>query len=175
MTALPEVTGVGRTDVEVTVVIRVSAPGTRVVDTAGRLAAALRSALDLRDADVVVDLRDADVVVDVPAPRAEPVLRILVDSRRVLHRGAPVQLTRLEFDLLHHLCTHPHRVHRRASLMSTVWGTRTVVDTRTVDVHVRRIRHKLGEAASIITTVRGVGYRLDHAGEVVVERDAPMA
>ncbi|MFI9009287.1 winged helix-turn-helix domain-containing protein [Actinosynnema sp. NPDC053489] len=163
MTALREVTDTDGTDVEVTVVIRVSAPGTRAADTAGRLAAALRSALDLPGADVVVDL---------PVTRSEPELRILVDSRRVLRRGVPVELTRLEFDLLLHLCANPHRVHRRTSLMASVWRTKTVVDTRTVDVHVRRIRHKLGDAASFITTVRGVGYRLDHAGEVVVERDA---
>ncbi|MFJ6672833.1 winged helix-turn-helix domain-containing protein [Actinosynnema sp. NPDC091369] len=164
MTALPEVTGFDAADVEVTVLIRVSAPAARVADTAGRLAEALRSALDLPRSDVVVDL---------PVARARPVLRVLVDSRRVLHRGVPVELTRLEFDLLHHLCANPHRVHRRAALMASVWGTTSTVDTRTVDVHVRRLRHKLGEAASIITTVRGVGYRVDHAGEVVVERDAP--
>jgi two-component system, OmpR family, phosphate regulon response regulator PhoB len=164
VTALREVTDIDVADVEVTVVIRVSGRGTRAADTAGRLAAALRSALDLPGADVVVDL---------PVARAEPVLRILVDSRRVLHRGVPVELTRLEFDLLHHLCANPRRVHRRTSLMASVWGTKSIVDTRTVDVHVRRIRHKLGDAASIITTVRGVGYRVDHGGEVVVERDAP--
>ncbi|MFD1146588.1 winged helix-turn-helix domain-containing protein [Saccharothrix hoggarensis] len=158
MSASPDVT-----TVEVTVLIRVSAPGSRVVDTAGRLAEALRSALDLPDADVVVEL---------PVRRAEPALRVLVDSRRVLHRGVPVELTRLEFDLLHHLCAHPRQVHRRSSLMSKVWGVAGFVDTRTVDVHVRRIRRKLGDAAGVITTVRGVGYRVDSAADVVVERDA---
>jgi two-component system, OmpR family, phosphate regulon response regulator PhoB len=148
---------------ELTVVIRVSATGPQVADAAGRLAAALRSALDLPGTDVVVDL---------PVRRVEPVVRILADSRRVLHRGVPVELTRLEFDLLHHLCANPSQVHRRTSLMASVWGTTTYVDTRTVDVHVRRIRHKLGDSASIITTVRGVGYRVDHAADVVVERDA---
>ncbi|MEU4743483.1 winged helix-turn-helix domain-containing protein [Actinosynnema sp. NPDC023658] len=164
-----EVAGVERADVEVTVVIRISAPGPRVVDAAGRLAEALRSALALPGADVVVSN-----VVDLPVPRVDPELRILVDSRRVLLRGVPVALTRLEFDLLHHLCANPHRVHRRTALMTDVWRARSVVDTRTVDVHVRRLRHKLGDAASIITTVRGVGYRLDHAGEVVVERGAVL-
>ncbi|XVS66863.1 winged helix-turn-helix domain-containing protein [Actinosynnema sp. CA-299493] len=160
MTALPEVA-----EVEVRVVIRVSATGPRVVDAAGRLAEALRSALDLSDADVVVDPE---------VERVEPELRILADSRRVLRRGVPVELTRLEFDLLHHLCANPHRVHRRTALMASVWRTKSIVDTRTVDVHVRRLRHKLGAAASIITTVRGVGYRVDHAGEVVVERETPV-
>jgi DNA-binding response OmpR family regulator len=59
--------------------------------------------------------------------------------------------------------------------MASVWRTKSIVDTRTVDVHVRRLRHKLGDAASIITTVRGVGYRVDHAGEVVVERETPVS
>ncbi|WP_308258287.1 winged helix-turn-helix domain-containing protein [Saccharothrix obliqua] len=158
MKAIPEVTSV-----DVTVVIRLSAPTGQVVDTAAQLAEALRAALDLSAADVVVDL---------PVPRAEPELRILVDSRRVLHRGVTVELTRLEFDLLHHLCTHPRQVHRRTSLMNSVWGTTTFVDTRTVDVHVRRIRRKLGDAASIITTVRGVGYRVDNPMAVSVEHDA---
>ncbi|ROP36731.1 winged helix-turn-helix domain-containing protein [Saccharothrix texasensis] len=160
MTALPEVA-----EVEVRVVVRVSATGPRVADAAGRLAEALRSALDLSEADVVLDP---------PVARVEPELRIIADSRRVLRRGVPVELTRLEFDLLHHLCANPHRVHRRTALMASVWRTKGIGDTRTVDVHVRRLRHKLGEAASVITTVRGVGYRVDHAGEVVVERETPV-
>ncbi|GAA3883916.1 hypothetical protein GCM10022243_55820 [Saccharothrix violaceirubra] len=148
---------------DVTVVIRLSAPSGQVVDTASKLAEALRSALDVPDTEVVVDL---------PLRRIDPPLRVMVDSRRVLHRGVPVELTRLEFDLLHHLCAHPRQVHRRTSLMTSVWGTTSFVDTRTVDVHVRRIRRKLGDAASLITTVRGVGYRVDDPFSVVVEHDA---
>ncbi|MDU0289189.1 winged helix-turn-helix domain-containing protein [Saccharothrix longispora] len=165
MRAFPDVA-----DVEVTVVIRLTAtaPATDAADAAGRLAEAIRSAFDAPfDAPF-----DAAVVVDLPAVRAEPRLRVLADSRRVLVRGAPVELTRLEFDLLHHLCAHPRQVHRRTALMARVWGATSFVDTRTVDVHVRRIRRKLGDAASVITTVRGVGYRVDDAGDVVVERDA---
>jgi DNA-binding response OmpR family regulator len=149
------------TTVEVTVSIRLT--GGRVVDTAARLASTLREALDVVDAP-------AEVVVELPVRRAD--LRILVDSRRVLHRGVDVELTRLEFDLLHHLCAHPRQVHRRTALMSSVWGASSFVDTRTVDVHVRRIRRKLGEAAALITTVRGVGYRVDDLFGVSVEHDA---
>ncbi|GAA1353326.1 hypothetical protein GCM10009660_53140 [Catellatospora bangladeshensis] len=163
--AIPDTTADDVTTVDVTVLIRLSAPTAQVVDTAAQFAEALRTALDLSDADV-------DVVVELPRPRAEPEVRILADSRRVLHRGVDVELTRLEFDLLHHLCTHPHQVHRRTSLMSSVWGSTSFVDTRTVDVHVRRIRRKLGEAASLITTVRGVGYRMDSPLAVSVEHDA---
>lgn len=146
---------------EVTVSIRLSAPPGQALDAATHLAETLREALDVPTTEVVVDL---------PVPRAD--LRILADSRRVLHRGRDVELTRLEFDLLHHLCTHPRQVHRRTALMSSVWGATSFVDTRTVDVHVRRIRRKLGEAASLITTVRGVGYRVDDLYPVSVERDA---
>jgi DNA-binding winged helix-turn-helix (wHTH) protein len=53
--------------------------------------------------------------------------------------------------------------------MHQVWGATSAVDTRTVDVHVRRIRRKLGEASAIIGTVRGVGYRVDQAHQVRVE------
>ncbi|MFD7657671.1 winged helix-turn-helix domain-containing protein [Actinosynnema sp. NPDC059797] len=155
------------TNVEVTIAIRLSAPPSQVVDGAQRFAEALRSALALPESDVVVELPVREL-----HRRAEPELRVLVDSRRVLHRGRPVELTRLEFDLLHHLCTHPRQVHRRASLMNSVWGGTSTVDTRTVDVHVRRLRRKLGDAASFITTVRGVGYRVDGSSDVVVERDA---
>ncbi|MEJ2853913.1 MULTISPECIES: winged helix-turn-helix domain-containing protein [unclassified Saccharothrix] len=156
------------TTVEVTVSIRLSAPSAQVMDAAAHLAETLREALDTPSAEVVVDF--AEAVTDLPLSHAE--LRILADSRRVLHRGRDVELTRLEFDLLHHLCTHPRQVHRRTALMNSVWGATSFVDTRTVDVHVRRIRRKLGEAASLITTVRGVGYRVNNPFAVSVEHDA---
>ncbi|MGM1059401.1 winged helix-turn-helix domain-containing protein [Saccharothrix sp. Mg75] len=168
MRASPDVT-----DVEVTVVLRLSAPATGAADAAGRLAEAIRSAFDaVFDGATGPARPDATVVVDLPVKRVEPRLRVLADSRRVLVRGAQVELTRLEFDLLHHLCAHPRQVHRRTALMARVWGTTSFADTRTVDVHVRRIRRKLGDVASVITTVRGVGYRVDDVGDVVVERDA---
>jgi two-component system, OmpR family, phosphate regulon response regulator PhoB len=53
--------------------------------------------------------------------------------------------------------------------MRQVWGATTVVDTRTVDVHVRRIRRKLGDGSAIIGTVRGVGYRVEQEHQVLVE------
>jgi two-component system phosphate regulon response regulator PhoB len=137
-----------------------------------RVTAAQASAVATRVADAVkAVLRQANVEVEVPPRANAPALRILPDSRRVLHRGEPVQLTRLEFDLLLHLCSQPKRVHRRASLMHQVWGATTAVDTRTVDVHVRRIRRKLGDGSAIIGTVRGVGYRVDQEHQVRVEQE----
>ncbi|MFF8656299.1 winged helix-turn-helix domain-containing protein [Streptomyces huasconensis] len=74
--------------------------------------------------------------------------------------GRPLDLTYLEFELLAHLVAHPHRVHTRDQLVSTVWGYGHVGDGRTVDVHVARLRRKLGaEHRGTIQTVRRVGYK----------------
>ncbi|WNV89117.1 winged helix-turn-helix domain-containing protein [Umezawaea sp. Da 62-37] len=151
---------------DVTLVIRVTAP--RASRVANRVADALKAALGQAAVDAV-DVSAVDVAI--PTQRSGPAVRVFPDSRRVLHRGVPVELTRLEFDLLLHLCSQPRRVHRRAALMHQVWGATTVVDTRTVDVHVRRIRRKLGDAAGVIGTVRGVGYRMDQEHQVRVERE----
>lgn len=106
------------------------------------------------------------------APDA-PSLYLCTGSRLVLRDGAPVPLTRREYDLFLFLCEHPRRVFSRAQLLRQVWGYDMVGTERTVDVHVRRLRVKLGEAARIIATVRGVGYRLDDdaAVQVVVRED----
>jgi two-component system, OmpR family, response regulator len=102
-----------------------------------------------------------------------PSLYLCTGSRLVLRDGAPVPLTRREYDLFLFLCEHPRRVFSRAQLLRQVWGYDMVGTERTVDVHVRRLRVKLGEAARIIATVRGVGYRLDDdaAVQVVVRED----
>lgn len=71
-----------------------------------------------------------------------------------------LDLTYLEFELLAHLVTHPHRVHTRDQLVTTVWGYGHVGDGRTVDVHIARLRRKLGtEHRRSIQTVRRVGYK----------------
>ncbi|MGW0122486.1 winged helix-turn-helix domain-containing protein [Streptomyces sp. NPDC003327] len=74
--------------------------------------------------------------------------------------GRALDLTYLEFELLAHLVAHPHRVHTRDQLVTTVWGYGHVGDGRTVDVHVARLRRKLGaEHRRTIQTVRRVGYK----------------
>lgn len=74
--------------------------------------------------------------------------------------GRELDLTYLEFELLAHLVTHPHRVHTRDQLVTTVWGYGHVGDGRTVDVHIARLRRKLGsEHRRAIQTVRRVGYK----------------
>lgn len=69
-----------------------------------------------------------------------------------------LDLTYKEFELLHFLAGHPGRVFTREQLLSEVWGSDYFGGTRTVDVHVRRLRAKLGEHEALIGTVRGVGY-----------------
>ncbi|WP_108986991.1 winged helix-turn-helix domain-containing protein [Streptomyces coelicoflavus] len=101
-----------------------------------------------------------------PAPdrsggRAEnPLVRIDPARRTAAVDGRDLDLTYLEFELLAHLVTHPHRVHTRDQLVTTVWGYGHVGDGRTVDVHVARLRRKLGaEHRRTIQTVRRVGYK----------------
>ena len=95
--------------------------------------------------------------------RAKTVGGVRLDpaTRSVSVQGDPVHLTSTEFDLLMHLMSRPGRVYTRDELLSAVWGYAAHGGTRTVDVHVAQVRGKLGEAASIIRTVRGVGYTAD--------------
>ncbi|MFE0253371.1 winged helix-turn-helix domain-containing protein [Streptomyces sp. NPDC059010] len=107
----------------------------------------------------------------VPADRQPPVAAVAdtggdplvtVDSvrRTAAVDGRELDLTYLEFELLAHLVAHPHRVHTRDQLVTTVWGYGHVGDGRTVDVHVARLRRKLGaEHRDAILTVRRVGYK----------------
>ena len=74
--------------------------------------------------------------------------------------GKIVHLTGLEFKLLRTLVQRRGRVQQRDRLLSDVWGYESLIDTRTVDTHVRRLREKLGKAGDVIETVRGFGYRL---------------
>ena len=86
---------------------------------------------------------------------------ILIDTarHRVSVAGKPVHLTSIEFKLLHTLLVKRGRVQSRDRLLNEVWGYESVIDTRTVDTHVRRLRAKLGKAGDAIETVRSFGYR----------------
>jgi DNA-binding response OmpR family regulator len=84
--------------------------------------------------------------------------------------GRTLDLTFKEFELLRFFATHPSRVFTREQLLSEVWGYDYFGGTRTVDVHVRRLRAKLGDMESLIGTVRNVGYRF-----TVHEDDAEQA
>jgi DNA-binding response OmpR family regulator len=90
-------------------------------------------------------------------------LRLEPDARQVTARGGtPVTLTKREFDLLYHLASHPKRVYTRVQLMGAVWGDAFPADTRTVTVHVRRLREKIEPDPArprYVRTVWGVGYK----------------
>ena len=80
------------------------------------------------------------------------------ESRTVTRKGEPVSLTRREFDLLQYLLENPNRVLTREQLLSQVWGFDYAGETNAVDVYISFLRNKLG--ASVVETVRGVGYIL---------------
>jgi len=83
-----------------------------------------------------------------------------VDHHRVTVQGGAIELTATEFKLLRVLMERKGRVQARDHLLLNVWNYETEIETRTVDTHVRRLREKLGAEASLIETVRGVGYRM---------------
>ena len=81
-------------------------------------------------------------------------------AHRVSFCGRELKTGPTEFKLLHYLMKHADRVHSRSNLLDRIWGDHVFIEERTVDVHIKRLREALGEAASMIETVRGAGYRL---------------
>jgi two-component system response regulator RegX3 len=89
-------------------------------------------------------------------------VRVDTDQRRVFVRGEEVHLRRKEFELLHLLVENAGRVLTRDVLIDRIWGSDYIGDTKTLDVHIKRLRSRVEEDPSepaLITTVRGVGYR----------------
>jgi len=100
-----------------------------------------------------------------PAEEGEEALTagdVVVDRARltVSVAGDPVDFTATELKLLSLLIERKGRVQSRDTLLNEVWGYESVIDTRTVDTHIRRLREKLGASADLIETVRGFGYRI---------------
>jgi two-component system phosphate regulon response regulator PhoB len=97
-----------------------------------------------------------------PNPDVIRVGDLMIDSTRfeVMVRGRRIDLTATEFRLVSLLAERRGRVQSREQLLRDVWQYDSLIDTRTVDTHVRRLREKLGPAADLIETVRGVGYRM---------------
>ena len=75
--------------------------------------------------------------------------------------GEEVMLTAKEFELLHYLMMNVGIVLQREQIMESVWGFTYAGESRTIDMHIKSLRQKLGEGGQIIKTIRGVGYRLD--------------
>ncbi|MFI6937858.1 winged helix-turn-helix domain-containing protein [Streptomyces sp. NPDC050418] len=98
-----------------------------------------------------------------PQDEAGPAARdaVRIDTARHVAEvdGRELDLTYLEFELLAYLVRRPHRVHARDALVTAVWGYHHVGDGRTVDVHIARLRRKLGAHRHRIVTVRRVGYK----------------
>jgi len=111
---------------------------------------------------LVIERAGAARAVDEPDEISSGDLTIDAGGYTARVRGRPLDLTYKEFELLKYIAQHPGRVFTRAQLLQEVWGYDYYGGTRTVDVHVRRLRAKLGpEREQLIGTVRNVGYRFD--------------
>ncbi|WP_329458626.1 winged helix-turn-helix domain-containing protein [Streptomyces sp. NBC_01497] len=87
-------------------------------------------------------------------------IRVDLEQRTAQVDGRPLDLTYLEFEVLAHFVAHPHLVHSRTQLLELIWGYHYAGDGRTVDVHIARLRRKLGPAhRTAIHTVRRAGYK----------------
>ncbi|MGV9455018.1 winged helix-turn-helix domain-containing protein [Streptomyces sp. NPDC003635] len=108
------------------------------------------------------EIRPVGAAVSAPARRTTADDAVRIDPARHVAEldGRELDLTYLEFALLAHLVQRPHHVHSRDALVAAVWGYAHIGDGRTVDVHIARLRRKLGEAhRHRIVTVRRVGYK----------------
>ena len=136
--------------------------GPAEIDTRIRLAVgAFTAAIESTDG-INAEIRQGDVVIDESTYTAKI-------------KGISLDLTFKEFELLKYLAQHPGRVFTRAQLLQEIWGYDYFGGTRTVDVHIRRLRSKLGpEFESIIGTVRNVGYRftIQNSGKETAEVNA---
>lgn len=86
-------------------------------------------------------------------------LRIAPEEYMVYLKDQPVVLAKKEFELLNYLASKPGRVFLRNEILNKIWGNEVIVGDRTIDVHIRKIRQKLG--IDCITTVKGVGYKFE--------------
>jgi len=96
-------------------------------------------------------------------------LRVDVDGHYVFVKQNEIHVSAIEMRLLVYLISYRGRVRSREDLLEDVWGYKPGVSTRTIDTHVKRLRDKLGEAGSLVETVRGTGYRLSAEFPVVIK------
>jgi DNA-binding response OmpR family regulator len=134
-----------------------------ILDTAGpaevdariRIVIGKDAIIQLAKIPSLKEIRSGDVVID-------------EDSYTAKIKGRTLDLTFKEFELLKYLAQHPGRVFSRSQLLQEIWGYDYFGGTRTVDVHIRRLRSKLGpEFESVIDTVRNVGYRFSTSNNPV--------
>lgn len=113
-------------------------------------------------ARVKSNLRKTEPVHEQAEANREIVIGPLVINREqysVTVKGKPVIFPKKEFEILSYLASNPGRVYPREKILNDVWGTDIYVVERTIDVHVRKIREKLGAYEDLIETIKGVGYR----------------
>jgi DNA-binding response OmpR family regulator len=147
-------------------------PRTAAADAPWSLTIEITVAGDVDDETLAV-LRDLRRLAARPAEQVAAaryldadLIRIHPDARAAIQGARTLALSRLEFDLLLFFAENPGRVFTREHLLSRVWGSDRAID-RTVDVHIRRLRAKAGEVP-LVTTVRGVGYRLADDARLLV-------
>jgi len=87
-------------------------------------------------------------------------IEISLSQHKVYVNKQEIFFPKKEFELLYYLASHPEQVVTRENLLNAIWGSDIVVGDRTIDVHIRKIREKLGKHANCIETIKGVGYRL---------------
>ena len=124
-----------------------------------RIRAVLRRLSELKALEAEVTQMRAEV----ESPGRDEALRFDEARRKVWFRDRPLKLRPREYELLHFLARHKGQVFTRDALLSHVWGHESYISERTVDVHVRRLRSKLGSVdpdAEVILTEWGVGYKL---------------
>ena len=111
-------------------------------------------------------LRRSAAAAPAPTPKTLTFGSIVLDdmARTVRVDGTPVELTFKEYALLHLFMEHPEQVLARERIMKEVWDTDDLLESRTIDMHVRTLRQKLGAAGEAIRTVRKVGYKLSTEG-----------
>ena len=131
-----------------------------------------------RDVDVVrLALHDPAALarhrhVEEPSPKHRTGVVIDISRKRIVLDGDVAALTYKEFELLQYLVLREGRTIERAELISALWsaGDDEIPNERTIDVHVRRLRSKLGDYEDIVRTVRGVGYRFDRHADVAIRQ-----
>ncbi len=100
-------------------------------------------------------------VIDADADQTDLGGDLIIDrkSYQIILKGQPIELPRKEFELLQYLASKPGRVFKREEIYRHIWGPDVIVGNRTIDVHIRKIREKIG--VHYIKTVKGIGYRFD--------------
>ena len=87
---------------------------------------------------------------------------LIIDREKflVFRKGEPINLAKKEFELLQLLTSKPGRVFTRQEIFNDIWGMDVIVGDRTIDVHIRKLREKIGE--EYIKTIKGIGYKFDY-------------